>query len=313
MNTKNPANFLSVNNNLQQLPNITRQFSMVFSSDTTTGAYNVSAGNLNAGSEFSVNLPQPISIPVKAKSCEISVSEFIGWWTMYNIFQDVNDTFKFTMPISGINTIYTLVIPPGIYDLSTLGNAIARGYYNQSPAPILGSFPLQFLSDVSTQRVVIAFIIDGVSVDFTVEHNMRNILGFYGSSSVWSAYGQYNQDIIPDPAIYPDGSTIGLSVYANQIASFNRINSLLVNCSQLGASGIPVNSSAFYTISNPKIQVPVGSQIVYTPFNPPIVNADHLIGRSISNLIFTLTDQSGRAVNTSGDTWSINVNFKYVL
>ena len=100
---------------------------------------------------------------------------------------------------------------------------------------------------------------------------------------------------------------------ANQVANFNIINSLLVNCPELSQGGIPINSSQYNTISNPKITVPVGSQIVYQPYNPPILNVDFLIGKKISNLNFSLTDQSNNPVNTNGEQWSVNITFRYTL
>jgi hypothetical protein len=86
-----------------------------------------------------------------------------------------------------------------------------------------------------------------------------------------------------------------------------------VNCPQLSQGGIPTNNSNFNTISNPKIQVPIGSQIVYEPYNPPTVNAGFLIGKYVSNFDFSLTDETNAPVNTNGETYSINVNFKYYL
>ena len=144
------ANSSNLSNSHITLPNITRQFSMLFSSDPVSGAINISNSTIDAGSRFTLNLPYPISIPVMAKSCELFATEFLGWWTMLNIFQGVNDTFVFS--ISG--QTFTCVIPAGIYNLANLASAINRAYSNlTSPAPTL-PFPINFLSDDSTQRVV---------------------------------------------------------------------------------------------------------------------------------------------------------------
>jgi hypothetical protein len=291
--------------------NIMRQFSMVFSSDPATGAINISNSSLDAGSRFSVNLPYPISIPVHAKACELHVSEFLGWWTMLNIFLNINDTF--ILYISGQQ--YKCIIPPGIYNLSNLSAAIARSYSNiitdpsanpPTVAPTI-PFPITFLSDDSTQRVILLFTIANVYVDFTVSRSMRNILGFYGSNNVYVKNGADPQDFVPAN----QASFINQSIIANQVAQFNIINSLLINCAELSQGGIPTNTTSLNSIANPKIQTPVGSQIIYEPYNPPTVNADFLIGKKISNLNFSLTDQSGNPVNTNGEMWSCNVSFKY--
>ena len=60
MNTSTTA--MNLSNNNQPLPNIPRQFSMVFSSDPTTGAVNISNSSIDAGSRFTLNLPYPISV-----------------------------------------------------------------------------------------------------------------------------------------------------------------------------------------------------------------------------------------------------------
>ena len=103
------------------------------------------------------------------------------------------------------------------------------------------------------------------------------------------------------------------AVYANQIANFNVIDSLLINSSQLGASGIATNGNNYYSICNPTITVRVGQQNVYTTTLPAIVDASHLIGKTISNLDFSLTDQRGRPVNTNGEVYSFMVTYQYTL
>jgi hypothetical protein len=64
-----------------------------------------------------------------------------------------------------------------------------------------------------------------------------------------------------------------------------------------------------YAISNPTITVSVGQQNVYTPVLPPIIDCQQLIGKTISNLDFSLTSETGAPVNTNGETWSFIVTF----
>jgi len=301
INTSSTA--VNFSNNSLNLPNIPRQFSMVFSSDATTGATNISNGSVDAGSRFSLNLSYPISVPAMAKSCELVVSQFIGWWVMLNIFENINDTFYFLINVAP----YNCVIPAGIYNLSNLSSAITRAYQNITPTPTT-PFPITFLSDDSTQRVVMLFGVAGVQVDFTQPRSMRQILGYYGTSSVWQKSGADPQDLVP---LTP--SFINQSVIANTQARFNTINSLLINCAELSGGGIPVNTGSFNTIASVPIEVPVGSQIVYTPFMPPVVNADFLIGKKISNLNFSMTNEKNQPVNTNGETFSLTVNFKYYM
>lgn len=290
-----------------------KQFSIIFSSDPLNGAANISAGPNDAGSRFSVTLrSNPIQIPVKAKSCTLFVPTATFWWTMLNIVTGVNDTFAFIFksgPNAGIQK--QVSVPQGIYNLTSLSSAINLQLLNVYPT--LPSNPITFTADQSTQRVILVFNFDFIQVDFTVAHNMQKMLGFYGTTSLEFPQNLTLQDFVPDPNVYPGGSFVNQAVYANQVANFNTIDSLLINSSQLGATGIATNGNNYYSICNPSITVPVGQQNVYTTTLPPIVNADHLIGKTISNIDMSLTDQDGRPVNTNGESWSVMVTFNYVI
>ena len=291
---------------------LNKQFSNIYSSDSANGAYNISSGSSDAGSRFSIILhSDPLQIPKEAKSCILFVPTATFWWTMLNIVTGVNDTFSFSI-LSGVNAgTYTVTIPQGIYALTSLANAINLQLLNVYPA--LPSNPITFSADNSTQRVVFVFNIANVQVDFTIEHKMRDMLGFYGLGSLEFPTNLVTQNYVPDPVAYPTGSFVNQAVYANQIAKFNVIDSLLINSPQLGSSGIATNGNNYYSICNPTITVPVGQQNVFTTTLPAIVNADNLIGKTISNLDFTLTDQRGRPVNTNGEVYSFMVTYQYTL
>ena len=285
-----------------------KQFSIIFSSDPASGAQNVSSGPNNAGSIFSVQLDQnPIHIPKEAKSCTLFCPTATFWWTILNIVTGVNDGFQFAI-LAGPNAgTYTVTVPQGIYNLTSLAGAINIQLLNVYPA--LPANPITFTADQSTQRVILVFNIDNVQVNFRISNSMRNILGFYGTGSLEFPTNLVIQDYVPDPATYPTGSFVNQAIYANQVANFNTINSLLINSPQLGPTGIATNGVGRNTICNPSITVAVGQQNVFTPILPPYVNADHLIGKTTSNLKFSLTDQNGNAVNTNGETWSVTVTF----
>ena len=106
---------------------------------------------------------------------------------------------------------------------------------------------------------------------------------------------------------------INQAVYANQVANFNVIDSLLINCPQLAIVGIATNGVSRSTICNPTITVPVGQQNVFTPILPPYVDASHLIGQRITNLTFTMTDQDGNPINTNGESWSVTVTVEFTI
>ncbi len=289
-----------------------KQFSIIFSSDPANGASNISTGPSDAGSKFSVKLnSNPIQIPQQAKSCTLYVPTATFWWTMLNIVTGVNDTFSFAF-LSGPNAgTYTVTVPQGIYNLTALASAINLQLLNVYPA--LPASPITFTADQSTQRVIVIFNLAFIQIDFSIANNMRDMLGFYGTASLEFPQNLVAQDFVPDPIAYPGGSFVNQAAYANQVANFNVIDSLLINSPQFGSSGIATNGNNYYSICNPTITVPVGQQNVFTTTLPAIVNADHLIGKTISNLDFSLTDQSGRPVNTNGERWSFTINFNYYL
>jgi hypothetical protein len=293
---------------------ITKQFSIIFSSDPRSGASQISTNPINAGSVFSVVLNNPISIPKEAKSAELLVTKFTGWWTILNITQDFNDTFQFSFTSSSPHynngNKYIIKVPQGIYSLPSLANAI--NLQMASLFPSLPANPITFNADQSTQRVIVVFNIAYMQIEFNIASTMRYLLGFYGDSS--SIQVAVSQDIVPNPATFPNGSTVNLVVYANQVANFNTIDSLLVNCAELsGGIGIPTNGRNYNTIANPIINAPVGSQIIYSPVFPDVINIDHLIGRNLTNLTFSLTDQNANPVNTNSEIFSVNCLFRYYL
>ena len=293
-------------------PPVEKQFTITFSSDTANGATNVSASPNNAGSAFQVVLSNPIAIPKDAKSAELAVSTFYGYWTIQNIKYNENDMFKFVINAGSVDAgIYEVQVPAGIYSLPSLSNAIYRQLFNKYPALPVSFNPITFASDESTQRVVIIFNQDGVQVDFTIANSMRYIMGFYGDTTSLQVFvpSENNQDTVP----YNSFSVSGQSVYANQVANFNTILFLLANSPELGKNGIATNGNQYNTLSVNPILVKVGSQIVNQYVLPQPVDISYLIGQKLTNLSFQLTDQKNRPVNTGGETWSIVCTFKYYI
>ncbi len=292
-------------------PPIMKEFTMTFSSDPLNGALNVSSAPNNAGSSFQVVLNQPLSIPKDAKSAELAVTTFYGWWTILNVVYQFNDTFQFQI-LSGANAgTYTVEVPAGIYSLNTLASAINIQLLNEYPS--LPANPLTFTADQSTQRVIIVFNIANCQVDFAIPYTMRDLLGYTGATSALEVLPQVNQDIIPDPALFPSGSFVNQAVYANNVANFNTINYLLVNSPELGRNGLPTNGNQYNTLCIAPITVPVGSQIVDQFVLPQPIDISYMIGNKITNLSFALTDQDNRQVNTNGEAWSIVCSFRYYL
>lgn len=205
------------------------------------------------------------------------------------------DSFSRVRPAGEISN-FILTIPTGLYDLSGLNQAIIRELENVGAQTLdsNGDFlPLINLSpDDATQKVEIKYNYTNVSIDFSQPNTFREILGF--NSAI---YGPYNN--------------IPFTLLADNTAKFNTINSLILH-SDLTNKGIRFNNDYNQTIGQVLINVPPGSQIVSTPFNPPKVNVQELAGVIKTTIKFWLTDEQNRRVNTNGEPWSLRLVIKWL-
>lgn len=260
---------------------------IIISSDPVNGAINKTAD----GSSFSINLEQSLRIPFEAKNITVRVEQSTIWWTIPNIITNQNDSLSVTLSGAHPNApaTYNVIIPQGLYDLTTLRNSILNRLTSLgAPANLIDLLP-----DTATQKTIIQLNGIGVSVDLTVGNSMNGILGF-------------NSRVIP-----PSTQVLEYHTGDNQ-AAFNQIDSFLIHTDLVDA-GIPINSHYYQTISQVLIGVHPGSQIVSTDFNPPRSRANNLQGTIRNTFRFWLTDQKNRAVNTNGENWSARIVISYEL
>jgi hypothetical protein len=112
-----------------------KKFSMFFSSDTATGAYAVSQD----GSEFSVKLNNPLTIPSNCLDCSLSVIQANIW----NVSPNIAEIFG--------NNVFAFVV---------------------------AETPIVLSGDDATQKTILTFTGVGDRVDFTVANSVREVLGF---------------------------------------------------------------------------------------------------------------------------------------
>ncbi len=256
------------------------QIPIIVDSDVANGAINKSAD----GSEFEIQLEDPIQIPGSATSVTVEVQEAAIWWVIPNIITGVNDAFSID---DGVGGPFNVVVDQGLYDLSGLQQStesavIAAG----GPS---GMFTM--IADNSTQKVIIRINITGASIDFTGATTFRDILGF-------------NSQVL-GPTVVATTDFQG-----DNIAAFNTIDFFLIH-SDLVSRGIRVNNVYDQVIAQVLIDTTPGSQIVSTPFNPPKSPAWELIGATRNRIRFWLTDQLGNPVNTNFENWSARVIIEY--
>ena len=267
---------------------ISEEINILVSSDPSLGAQNIN----DKGSEFEIVLEDGgIQVPNEAKNVNIVVEESTVWWTVPNLEQGINDKMYITGPnAQDQQTDFIITIPQGLYDLPGLNQAILRELENAgakiNPEPLFLLLP-----DSNTQRVVIRFSYNTVSIDFTPGDTFRDILGFNS---------QLVGPISPAPA----------SVIGDNTAAFNQVNYFLLH-SDLTNKGIRYNNRYDQVVSQVNINVPPGSQIVSTPFNPAKVEANELRGVNRTNIRFWLTDQNNRLVNTAAEFFSMRLCIRY--
>lgn len=265
------------------------EINMIVSSDPATGAINRSAD----GSRFEILLEDAVKVPPEAENITVSVEQATVWWVVPNILMGVNDKMYILAPnVANVLTNYTLTIPQGLYDLPGLNQAILRDLSNQgakiSPSAVIGLSP-----DDATGKVEMKLFYAGSQVDFTGLNTFREILGF-------------------DAAIVGPVVVAPTSYIAQSVAGFNTINYFLIH-SDLVNRGIRFNNNYSQTISQVLIDVPPGSQITSTPFNPARTQAPELKGVMRTNLRFWLTDDRDRVVNTNGEYWSARLVIRYLV
>ena len=257
---------------------------IIASSDPNNGAENVSSD----GSSFDIRLEDPLFFPDNLETCYVTTEDSTVWWTVPNISALLGNNM-FYIEYNAVN--YMITLPDGLYALSDLNNALDREI--TSATGVAGLINLE--ADNATQKVSITLNVATIQIDFTQNDTFRDILGF-------------NSQLIPDP----NPSVGSYTMLGNNVASFNSIEYFVLH-SDIVPQGIRQNNSFTQVIAKIPINVSPGSQIVFTPFNPPKVPAHNLRGSTIDRIRFWLTDQNNNLVNTNTETYSCRLNIKYTL
>jgi len=252
------------------------------SSDPSTGSVNLSPD----GSTFDVLFPEPISIPKYARLATVTVDEAQIWNNTPNIISGENDTFKMT---SALAATHTVTVPQGLYNLTSLNNAIYTALLADGLADPSSEF--EMLGNTATSSVLMRILKIGVEIDFTVANSMRNVLGF-------------NSTVL-GPTVVATTEILG----PNQ-AKFNATDYYVIH-SSITAQGMVQSGQYQSSIAIVPIDVAPGSNITYAPFRPARISIEPLIGTSISRLKFWLTNQSNTLVNTGSEFYSLRMVLHY--
>lgn len=259
----------------------------LFSSSSDAGATNISEG----GGSFEVQFERPIFIPRDAENCYIVVQNATAWWNFFNIKEDVNDKIGVEYDNGVIVTTATLQLEAGLYDLEHLDAEIKR-------ALVDAAFPddlFTLLPDQATGKLIVQFNYSDTQLDFAVNDNFAELAGFE------------ERDV---PAV-PTTSNLQFEK-GDKEAKLNQISYLLLH-SDLVARGLRINNKYNNTIAQINIDVPPGSQIISTPFHPPPIPADELVGERRTNIRFWLTDQDNNQLDPKGEIFSCRLVIHYMV
>ena len=249
---------------------ITRTIPFLFESDYKTAALN--------GSQFTVSFQESINIPREAQEIFVRVSGAEIWNSFPNIEIGINNLFVFSFE----DEEYTLELPSGAYNVEAI-NAI----FGPQLVALSLSGIVELSEAVAQSRVVMTF--DRPGVTYLAEPStISGVIGF-------------TQNVT---------SSASLSFFANEIAAFNVVNTLLLHTS-LPTNGIISNGLSTTVIAKIPITATPGFQFIYTPFRPAQVPAPTLAGFTIREITFWLTDEKSRPVNTFNENWSFSLDIIY--
>lgn len=233
------------------------------------------------GDSFATEFNPPLNFKGN-KKLKLSVKNATLWYTTPNV-DTTNNAMRVTVGV----TDYDLVFDTGLYSFEAFQTELADQLKNAGA----NADQITLTASIATQKVIINFNYASTTVDFTVSNACYAILGFEAST-------------------YTDSA--GESVKAPNVAAFNQIKYYLIH-SSICSKGISNNGKYNKIIA--RINIPkntsVGSQIIYEPYSPSIIDEKGLLNQDISRIRSWITDQDNTPLNMLSETWSYMLNFDY--
>jgi hypothetical protein len=236
---------------------------------------------LGDGSTMSFTFQVPPKIPPDYKSVKMSCLDATIWNTSPNVF--TSGTAKnnsFYVNYNGTN--YQASLLQGQYDLNGLNASlnIALTALNSAMAGLI-----TFTPDNAANRVIMTINQANTLVSFNHNDTFSTLIGWTANATV------------------PSGGSATTGVYTEEaanVARFDTVQAFQINstfCPGMPSSGANSTVMAFIPITSAP-----GKQVVYSPYNPTILNASKMIGGSGTYQVW-LTDQNGNNLNTGGQFW----------
>jgi hypothetical protein len=179
-----------------------------------------------------------------------------------------------------------VTLPTGLYSLAAISSYLSSQFANNGHVGNLFSIGGQG----ATGLAYISILTSGDTAHFEQVGSISAILGF--------------------PAAAITSAIANEVTYGTSIASLNRNNTYLI-LGTLISGGIPTNSNASGIIAAVPIAAVPGSLINWSATNILWTPAAELVGTRKSNFSFRLTNETGSATPTAGESWSFTVTIRY--
>lgn len=240
------------------------------------------------GSSFDVVFDTPIETQGKTPTLRLLSANI--WYTFPNVTDDNNvlNVYYGTTPDN-----LQITIPKGLYGIDELNTAIEYAIVqNGLASDALGSGSIVFQPDYATGKAVLQLSLANATTNYIqVDWDTSTIGTLLGFTSGQDTHSSNNND--------------SHLFVGDVVANLSPISSLQVHCS--AARGSCVNgASGSDVIADVSLDASPGHQILHRPFHTPRVRADAFIG-GISRMRLTLTDQTGKVVDTQSEYWTVSM------
>ena len=266
---------------------IEQSVSLITSNDPTTGA-----DNLNPGfSTWSFEVANGLTIPHEAKNATLECPQAAVWYSSHIIVAGGPDKLNFIYENAPAPPVpLQVVIPPGLWSLEALNDEINYQLIDLTLASDAGDW-VQIDGITATGKTRVIFSVLTTPFNFTID--------FTDADTLFELLGFNQGDLVATAALSPVYPQTRVS--PNQ-ATFDSTGSYNFSTNLCGGVGIPTNSTQGNVLANILIDVAAGSQIIYRPPVPPRVDVDHLIGKTINQANFSITNENGGELIFGGET-----------
>jgi hypothetical protein len=263
-----------------------KHFDILVSNNPAIGAQRVS----DDGATFTIRVDGGLGVPDTAKNVNVSVINADLWNNSPNVVEGKN-TIEFKT--NSVDPWKSVDIPPGLYDGSSIGDAILDALRGHPELPDDLGITIEPVEASGVMKIT-----------FTI---VENSIGFFAYSILRFKFNEVGVLLG-----FPNEITAAPVLTSQTEPRFNTLNYWLIQ-SDIVPQGIPVNGQYDAILAKITSDVESNFQVLYEPINPGMVPAQHLAGSAKSTYIFSLINDSFRPVNTRGEFWAAQLRISYAV